>query len=294
MREKIVALLLALIVLLTGNALAANYRADAGNAENFAALLLDLIHACESPSEADRAAIEADVAAIAQVSSRDGAIARSVAEHWQRVYVNSDGSYQPVLYAGGSEAPELALSPIPDSPAHAFVVLGFELKNGEMTDELKQRCDAAAAAARSYPETILVCSGGATGKNNPGGHTEAGLMKAYLTGLGIEADRIIIDEQAMTTVDNAVNTVKMLMDRQVSTMTLVTSSYHQRWGQVIYNAVAAVCRELTGYALEIVGNYSCPVEPSERYRRDHRIAARQLCAVLSLPEETVEAVQRGL
>ena len=40
----------------------------------------------------------------------------------------------------------------------------------------------AAIAARVFPDSILVCSGGATGDNNPERHTEAGLMKQYLAG----------------------------------------------------------------------------------------------------------------
>ena len=172
-----------------------------------------------------------------------------------------------------------------DSGRHAFVVLGYELKDGQMQPELKGRCDAAAAAARSYPSTILVCSGGATGDNNPKLRTEAGVMKAYLVETcGIDASRIHIDENARTTLQNARNTLDMLQAQGIETMTLVTSTYHQRWGQVIYNAVAALYRQVYGYTVEIVGNYCYETEPAhESYRNDDRIAISQVAQLLGVP-----------
>lgn len=50
--------------------------------------------------------------------------------------------------------PEITDSGIPDTSSHAFIVLGYELKDGEMTDELKGRCKAAAAAAKMYLNTM--------------------------------------------------------------------------------------------------------------------------------------------
>ena len=86
------------------------------------------------------------------------------------------------------------------------MVLGYELLNGGMTDELKGRCDAAAAAAKTFPASLLVCSGGATGQNNPQRHTEAGLMKDYLVDeCGIAAERVFTDERALTTAENIIS-----------------------------------------------------------------------------------------
>ena len=189
------------------------------------------------------------------------------------------------MHSGGQRATELEQAGLKDGDIQAIVVLGYELENGEMTDELKGRCEAAAAAARSFPSAILVCSGGATGENNPENHTEAGMMKEYLAEqCGIDADRILIDESAMTTVENAVNTFEMLRERDIRTMTIVTSAYHQKWGQAVYNAVGAICRLEYGYAVEIVGNYCFDTEPSNpMLRMDSFIASRQLAQILNLP-----------
>ena len=255
------------------------------NDANFGQLLTDLVTAYEHPEDYDPRTVNADVAAIRAVDRKDGAMAKSIADHWKKVYLDPD--YTLCLWQGGTEAPELKKSGIPDSARHAIVVLGYELKNGAMQPELERRCEAAAAMARTFPRTILVCTGGATGENNPAKHTEAGLMKAYLTErCGIDPDRIFIDEQAMTTQENAVNCFEILRTQKVRTMTIVTSSYHQRWGQAVYNALATVYRLQKGYRVDIVGDYSYDCAPDvPLYENDARIAVFQIAGILELPKE---------
>ena len=291
--KRIVSGLLAALLMLAGMARAAGlYRTEEGNADNFAALLTDLVKAYETPEETDADRIDADLQAVRAVSEADYEIAASIAEHWRAVYL--DPGYGLFMYGGGERATELEAAGLQVGDAHAIVVLGYELKNGEMTPELTGRCDAAAALARSWPNAIIVCSGGATGDNNPHGHTEAGLMKAYLTQVcGIDGARIHIDERAQTTVDNAVNTYRIMRDQGMRTMTIVTSSYHQLWGQVIYNAVGAIIRQRFDYWAPIVGNYCFETEPTQEiYRRGDRIAARQLGQLLNLPKEALSAPGR--
>ena len=261
------------------------WAAPTDNAENYEKLLTDLVTAYESPNENDGRTIDADVAAIREVDRRDGAVARSIAAHWQKVYLDPD--YTLCLYQGDPAAPELKRSGIPNSRRHALVLLGYELKNGAMQPELERRCEAAAAAARAFPETILICSGGATGENNPEKRTEAGLMRAYLTErCGVDPDRIFIDERAVTTQENAFNTFDIMREQKVRSMTLITSSYHQRWSQAVYNALSAVYRAESGYCIRLVGNYSYDCRPTvQLYENDARIAVFQIAGVLELPEE---------
>ena len=226
-------------------------------------LLTDMLDAYNA-----RLRIDQDVAAL------DDEIARRIADHWKQVYLDPD--YR--LYVFGKDDPSL----LSVSGKHAFVVLGYALRDGEMTEELRGRCDAAAAAARAFPDSILVCTGGATGSNNPDCHTEAGLMKAYLSAQGISPERIFTDEAAMTTSENALNTFYILMDQGVETITIVTSSYHQRWGQVLYNAVGALFGERFGYTARIVGNY-CYDAPHDMNGDDAWIAISQLRSILRLP-----------
>ena len=264
------------------------------NIGHFKDLLVTLAQAYETPSGGDGLVIESELEAIRAVSGADYEIARAIADHWNTVYLDPDGTYPFYLYHGDGQAAELEASAIADSDTHAFVVLGFELQDGEMADELKGRCEAAAAAARAYPSALIICSGGATGQNNPHQHTEAGLMKAYLVEVcGIDPSRIHIDERAMTTVDNALNTYAIMQAQGIKTMTVITSAYHQQRGQAIYNAVGALYRRDWGYSVEIVANYSYDMETPERYRHDDRAAVSQIASVLGLPEETVKAIRKA-
>ena len=213
--------------------------------------------------------VEADLEAM-----KDDELAAFIAAKWQELFLDPD--YR--VYVNGKDTP----SELQITGAHAFVVLGYALKNGEMTEELKERCDAAAAAWREFPDSILVCSGGATGDNNPAGHTEAGLMKKYLTETcGIPEDSIFTDESAMTTLDNAMNTFEILKAQWIEEITLVTSSYHQRWANVLYAVLAEYIRETEGRPISIVGNFSCERDaPANLAGKEAGIAARQLSEMM--------------
>ena len=268
MKMKLSALILALALLLCAPALAEDYHISEDNMTNFTNLLTGMMQAYEQPSEGDNAFFDMALEAIGSVSDTDLELATAILDHWKSVYLNPN--YPLYLYQGEESAETLAVTNI----------------DGEMTDELIGRCNAAAAAARAYPTTILVCSGGATGDNNPEMHTEAGMMRDYLRNVcGIDEARIFTDERAMTTLENAVNTFAILREQGVQTLTVVTSAYHQRWGQVLYNAMAALQRLGSGYSAELVGNYSFPIEAPEQFRQDDRFALRQLSSMLGLPRE---------
>ena len=283
--KRIIAAAMAVFWVWAGTLTAAQTRwISEENKARFATLLTALVNAYESPSAGDDARIDATLDAIREVNASDYDIAQAITEHWRDIYLDND--YPLFIYREGEErATSLEQSSLRDSARHAFVVLGYELKNGEMQAELKGRCAAAAAAARSFPNVILICSGGATGDNNPSKHTEAGMMRDYLVErCGIERSRIHIDERAMTTLENASNTLEMLQQQGIKTMTIVTSTYHQRWGQAVYNAVAALYRHYFGYSVEIVGNYCYDTEPEhDMYRNDDRMAIRQIAQLLNIP-----------
>ena len=285
MKRRIAAVLIALL-LLGAAAVAEERRVVEDNEAHFAALFNDLLAAYETPSEGDDSRIDADLESIRGVSEADYAVAGTIADCWRRVFLDDD--YPLYLHDGGERAAALEAAGLRDGDIQAIVVLGYELKDGEMTDELKGRCDAAAAVARSFPGAILVCSGGATGDNNPDGHTEAGLMKDYLANqCGIDAARIRTDERAMTTAENAVNTFAMLETEGIGSMTLVTSAYHQQWSQVVYSAVGALYARSVGWQPEIVANYCLDIEPSsERLSHGASIALRQVSSILNLPKDT--------
>ena len=203
-----------------------------------------------------------------------GKLAAAIAEEWKRIYENP--GYR--VYLNGKDDP----ASLPVSGRHAFVVLGLMLKNGEMTEELIRRCETAAAAARVHPDSVIVCSGGATGENNPDRHTEAGLMKSYMEKeCGIETGRIFTDEQALDTVENAVNTFRILKAQEIDTITIVTSSYHQRRANMLYFALAEFLRETEGYSIRIAGNYGPEADwPEGLGKYDAGLAVYQLGSMI--------------
>ena len=257
------------------------------NGPLFRSLFNDLLAVSETPSDSVMEEIASLLDQIGENSDEDAFLARAIAEHWYSVFLNTDGTYTEHVFQWDRSvlrpiASELADTPIRDCPSHAFIVLGYQLEDGEMTEELKGRCEAAAAAARAFPDSLLVCTGGATGGNNPEHHTEAGRMKEYLvTVCGLDADRILTDDLAMTTIDNAVNAISMLRARGIHAMTVVTSDYHEKWGQVLCNAEAALNHLRYGYDIRLVSNYCYQTGPQLR-SGSARSAISQLTSLLRL------------
>ena len=221
---------------------------------------------------------------IRQTREEDYRILRAIAEKWEEIFLNRD--YRLNLYQEGEErASELEKTGIRDGKDLAFAVLGFQLENGEMTEELKGRCQAAAAAARSFPQAWLICSGGATGSNNPDKHTEAGMMAKYLTEeCGMDASRILMDETARTTTENAAHSFAMIREKGISRVLVITSDYHQRRGQLLYAAMAAIEKERAGIQITVTGNYCYQAETRVSARQEAEIALRQVRTMFNLPK----------
>lgn len=252
------------------------------NAGDYARLITDLYLACLDPAGEAAARIDTDVEAAGSP------VAVSLAECWRELYLDPD---YPLLLCGADDPAQLHIS-----RKHAFVVLGFELVNGEMTEELKGRCAAAAAAAQAFPDSILLCTGGATGENNPEGHTEAGLMKAFLAErYGIDPERIFTEESAMTTAENARNSLEILQKQQVESMTVITSSYHQKRAQVLYRVMAARFGMEKGWPVKVIGNYNYSAATDEAMMEiDPLLAFYQICEILRIPEEQMDWIREQI
>ena len=136
---------------------------------------------------------------------------------------------------------------LPKTSDHAFVVLGFGLNDdGSLKDEGKGRCDVAYESAMKYPKSKIYITGGGTAKNNST-VTESGQMKDYLVNVkGLNANRIVIEEQAKTTVQNAKYTVKKLIENHIKTITIITSDYHIRRGNIIFKGEIMLKAESLG------------------------------------------------
>ena len=79
------------------------------------------------------------------------------------------------------------------------IVLGARAKEHAVSNSLKKRLDKAIEYSEKNPDTILVLSGG-RGKDEP--VSEAMAMYQYLVYNGVDPDRLLLEEQSTSTVEN--------------------------------------------------------------------------------------------
>jgi uncharacterized SAM-binding protein YcdF (DUF218 family) len=106
----------------------------------------------------------------------------------------------------------------------AIVILGYGLEpNGTMRTILRRRVLAGLTVAQFFPQSPIIVTGG----NPQNGQTEAGQMRKMLMLLGFPDNRIIVEDRANSTVQNARFSVPLAKEADTSGIILVTSSTHQ-------------------------------------------------------------------
>jgi uncharacterized SAM-binding protein YcdF (DUF218 family) len=106
----------------------------------------------------------------------------------------------------------------------AIVILGYGLTpDGWMRPILYTRVLTGLAVAQAFPQSPIIVTGG----NPKNGRTEAGEMRNLLRLLGFPANRIIVEDKANSTVQNAQFSVPLAKKADTSGIILVTSSTHQ-------------------------------------------------------------------
>ncbi len=103
-----------------------------------------------------------------------------------------------------------------------ILILGGPIKDNKPSDILLKRIETGARVLKERPSSKAVVSGGMTAKSCS--VTEAEIMKNALMELGIEEERIILETEAMTTLENFKNTAALLGDNAV--VSFVTSEFH--------------------------------------------------------------------
>lgn len=170
---------------------------------------------------------------------------------------------------------------LPDDDSLCIVVLGFGLNaDGSMKPELRQRLKTALEAANSYPNAYIAVTGGATSSRSDA--TEAGVMAAWLKRQGIDSDRLILDPDAYSTTDNAVNVCGILARSypSVKCLAIVTSDYHAAWGSVLFQTICDY-REAHGKTgLPVV---ACASNATETSYNTMSYQARGIAAIAGIP-----------
>ena len=146
---------------------------------------------------------------------------------------------------------------LPDSDELCIVVLGFQLNpDGSMKDELVERLKVALASANKYPKSYIVCTGGGTAAENASA-SEAGEMAKWLASQGVDEKRIIVEDNSITTAQNALFTYDILTSLypSVKKLAIVSSDYHIATGELLFKAESIIRAVAPGSEkLEVISN----------------------------------------
>ena len=146
---------------------------------------------------------------------------------------------------------------LPETDELCIVVLGFQLNpDGSMKDELLERLNVALESAEKYPNAYIVCTGGGTAAKNKSA-TEAGEMAKWLAKQGIDEKRIIVEDNSVTTAQNAVFTYDILTSLypSVNKIAVVSSDYHIATGELLFKAESILRADSPGNEkFEVISN----------------------------------------
>lgn len=113
----------------------------------------------------------------------------------------------------------------------AIVTLGYALEaDGSMNNILIKRLQCTLKMARNNPKSLIILSGGVEKNNRTEGHE----MANWLVKKGISRTRIIEDNYATSTVDNALFSSYALARHNISHATIISSASHVRRGQTLF------------------------------------------------------------
>ena len=198
----------------------------------------------------DSGKIESCLDALEAESPEEGALWRRIVTDWAR------------LNEAGFEDHRVLPDDLPQDDSLCIVVFGYGLgADGSIQPELEDRLYVALNAARQYPDAYVAVTGGQT--SEVAGVTEGGQMAAWLRAQGVAESRLIVEDQALSTTQNAANTYKLLMSAypQVKTLAVVTSDYHVACAGVLLQIWSDYQSQVNGApALNVVAGASCTTD----------------------------------
>lgn len=191
-----------------------------------------------------------------EMAAQDPALASTwadILEFW--INVNDGMEFHPNVLPDG----------LPEDDSLCIVVMGFQLNaDGSMRSELYMRMKVALASAEKYPNAYIMCSGGGTAADDPK-MTEAKQMAKWLRERGVSSDRIIVENLALSTIENAKFGCKLLYQNypQVKNLAVITSDYHIYRSCFYMNTHAALQAYDAGLeSMKVVAAATCAVQPN--------------------------------
>lgn len=153
---------------------------------------------------------------------------------------------------------------LPEDDSLCIVVMGYQLEsNGAMRPELEDRMRVTLASALKYPNAYILCTGGGTASKNSK-VTEAGKMASWLRRNGIDSSRIIVEYNALSTVQNAIYGCQLLYRDypQVRSLAVITSDYHIYRSCLYFHAQAVLeAYNLGIQPMQVISNATCQINP---------------------------------
>lgn len=198
----------------------------------------------------DSEKIESCLDALEAENPAEGALWRRIMTDWAR------------LNEAGFEDHRVLPDDLPQDDSLCIVVFGYGLgADGSIQPELEDRLYVALNAARQYPDAYVAVTGGQT--SEVAGVTEGGQMAAWLRAQGVAESRLIVEDQALSTTQNAANTYKLLTSAypQVKTLAVVTSDYHVACAGVLLQIWSDYQSQVNGApALNVAAGVSCATD----------------------------------
>jgi hypothetical protein len=193
--------------------------------------------------------IENQLQTLSSLNPEEGERWRQLMDRW--AWINEEMEVNAGVLPGG----------LPEDDSLCIVVLGYGLNgDGSMKEELIGRLQVALESAEKYPECYVLCTGGETARQK--GVSEAGQMGNWLLSKGLAHNRLILEPNSLSTTENARNSLQLLWRDypQVSSIALISSDYHIRWGAACFTAMNI----LHGGKTELAGNGSWGTDSPDR------------------------------
>lgn len=245
--KKLTALLLVLLLLVC---VPVNARAAGENTDELIRSMLNYFQHYQWDAETDYALL------LDQMAQEDSALAETwsgILDFWIRL--NRDMEVHNEVLPDG----------LPEDDSLCIAVMGFYLEaDGGMRNELYERLHVTLASAQKYPNAYILCTGGGTASTNRK-VTEAGQMAKWLIRQGIPEDRVIVEDQARSTIENAQYGCQLLYRDypQVKNLAVITSDYHIFRSCLYFNTQAALdAYELDTEPMTVLASATCRIKPN--------------------------------
>ena len=113
----------------------------------------------------------------------------------------------------------------PEKNLDYIIVLGAQVRGDVPSKSLYRRIEVAAQYLKDNPETVAIVSGG---KGNGENISEAQCMYEYLVDMGVDGDRIILEDESTSTEENIDLSMKIIkeLSHKDAKVGIITNNFH--------------------------------------------------------------------